>query len=139
MKKYILLISLMGFFTLQSQNGNPLPLKFDFKTAEGIQKTNEELKYEYFPNDEFIIGWQWGGNPKIAQELQTNFIQGIWSEFEGKNNHQPVDKRFKSSMNNVFRLSENTQSYRFEPTLKHTNPYSDTEFQYRVAILCYQF
>jgi hypothetical protein len=38
----------------------------NFKDNQGVQRT-DSLKYQYFPSDFFVIGWQWGQHPRISQ------------------------------------------------------------------------
>lgn len=53
----------------------------NFKDNQGVQRT-DSLKYQYFPSDFFVIGWQWGQHPRISQELTSNMYQTTYWEHE---------------------------------------------------------
>lgn len=83
MKKYIILYCFILVSIAYSQDiSDPSPLMFDFRNPNTGTMVNDSMTTEYFPNDEFVIGWQWGAHPKISEELQTNMAQSTaWEGF----------------------------------------------------------
>ena len=60
----------MGDWFQKTENTCPKSMILNFKDNQGVQRT-DSLKYQYFPSDFFVIGWQWGQHPR---RLQGNLV-----------------------------------------------------------------
>ncbi len=75
MKYFLMILFFLIALTLNAQDIiDPQPLLFDFKDNVGTMHNDAELKPEYFLQENFIIGWQWGSVLKTVDELNTNMV-----------------------------------------------------------------
>jgi hypothetical protein len=122
MKPILLLtaILLIAASNLFAQNIiDPKPLILNFKDCNGVNRT-DSLKYSYFPQDHFILGWQWGQHPKISNEMNSNMYQTTYWEHELDSIPgyvPPASKKINAIIGIANCFPYFAQSFQYEPTL----------------------
>ena len=121
MKKIIIatIVVLFGI-NLNSQTIlNPEPLKFNFTDYQGAYHQNTPLQYQYFPQEKFIVGWQWGQHPRLTSELKSNMYQTTYfkNELDDINSTYVAPNRIYTVMGIAYDIPKDAQSFMYEPTL----------------------
>ncbi len=123
MKKIIIIVALLlysiGIHAQYNNNIDPKHMVFNFKDNAGVQHYQDSLKYSYFPQTKFIIGWQWGEHPKITREMHSNMGQtsNTTLDFSWQDNMDGATKDILSVAGNTTDLPYLAQSFLYEPTL----------------------
>jgi hypothetical protein len=69
MKKYILIVAVILIASnLYSQDKEPQALYFKMPSSNAIDTFN----VSNYPQTNFMLGWQWGGHPRMTEALKMN-------------------------------------------------------------------
>ena len=81
MKKIFILVAFIGFsaYSFCQDIFEPQPLWFTFRDSFGVTHLRDTLKYDYFPQKRFIVGWQWGQHPRITSEILSDMFQTTYN------------------------------------------------------------
>lgn len=71
--RFILIILLLSNF-LKSQTTEPDPLLFNYYKLDGTLVSNQSFNPEYFEQDKFMLGFQWGASLKMRKELLSTAV-----------------------------------------------------------------
>ncbi len=98
---------------------DPQPLQMTFRSRFSGLDTTGILSTKYFPQDKFIMGWQWGQNPRITAELSSNMYQcQYWEQaFDSIPDYVPPYKIYTIT-GAPDNFPYNSESIQWEPTLK---------------------
>jgi len=72
--KYLIVFILFSYILNSQDILNPEPLLFDIRNPQTGTIVNDSLTSDYF-EEEFILGWQWGGDPRFNEATYCNMTQ----------------------------------------------------------------
>ncbi len=81
MKILVIIIITINIYSYSQDNLNIQPLLFNYNGNTNTILTEEGLDID----NPFIIGWQWGGHPRVAKALYTNMIQTQYRKEDFRN------------------------------------------------------
>ena len=78
MKKYIiiLIVILLSFYDGKSQDFQPNGMYFQFYTSSST--VTRKIDVNDFKQNNFTLGWQWGGHLHMSQALKMTTNQSIF-------------------------------------------------------------
>jgi hypothetical protein len=97
MKKYIiiLIVILLTIYISKSQNNLPPPLFFEhLDWSVPPIKSIPQLDVANFPQQNFMLGWQWDGHPHMTEALKMNINENhenLWEYIYPNNSNIPIN------------------------------------------------
>ena len=70
----IFMLGLLIPILIFAQDIEQTPFEFDYETADGQQYTDQALDPDLFPQDEYLMGFQWWGTGKMMKAMGMNSI-----------------------------------------------------------------
>jgi hypothetical protein len=93
MKKYFfIIVILLSMYYLKAQDSQPDA--FYFKYYINNNQTIKQIDVSDFPQNHFIMGWQWGGHPNMTAALKMNMSEnheGSWGSLSPNNSGSPIN------------------------------------------------